>query len=199
MGTDEGSNVSKAKVKSAGVLLYRIRDEQLEVFIGHMGGPFWAKKDDRGWSIPKGEYQPEEDPLVAAKREFAEEIGSELPDGELIELGEHRQPSGKRILAWALEGDFDPAMVQSNTFEVEWPPRSGKTAEFPEIDRAAWFDLATAEQKLVSGQVPFLDVLEEALSAAGRKLRPRGVYQPRSEGPAAGVAERAAVAQGALF
>ena len=191
--------MSKTKIKSAGVLLYRIRDEQLEVFIGHMGGPFWAKKDERGWSIPKGEYQPEEDPLAAAKREFAEETGSELPDGDLIELGEYRQPSGKRILAWALEGDFDPAKVRSNMFEVEWPPRSGKTAEFPEIDRAAWFDLATAEQKLVRGQVPFLGALEEALHTAGRKLRPRGLYQPRFEAPPAVATEPAAVAQGALF
>jgi predicted NUDIX family NTP pyrophosphohydrolase len=191
--------VGKAKIKSAGVLLYRIRDEQLEVFIGHMGGPFWAKKDDRGWSIPKGEYQPEEDPLAAAKREFTEEIGSEPPDGDLIELGEHRQPSGKRILAWALEGDFDPAKVRSNTFEVEWPPRSGKTAEFPEIDRAAWFDLATAEQKLVRGQVPFLGALEEALRSAGRKLQPRGLHRPRSEAPPDVISELAAVAQSALF
>lgn len=191
--------MGKAKIKSAGVLLYRIRDEQLEVFIGHMGGPFWAKKDDRGWSIPKGEYQPEEDPLAAAKREFTEEIGSEPPDGDLIELGEHRQPSGKRILAWALEGDFDPAKVRSNTFEVEWPPRSGKTAEFPEIDRAAWFDLATAEQKLVRGQVPFLGALEEALRSAGRKLQPRGLHRPRSEAPPDVISELAAVAQSALF
>jgi len=192
--------VSKTKIKSAGVLLYRIREEQLEVFIGHMGGPFWAKKDDRGWSIPKGEYQPEEDPLAAAKREFAEEIGSEPPEGDMIELGEHRQPSGKRIIAWALEGDFDPAEVRSNTFEVEWPPRSGKTAEFPEIDRAAWFDLATAEQKLVRGQVPFLDALEEALRAAGLRLRPRGLYQRRFEAPPVAVAsEPAGAVQSALF
>jgi predicted NUDIX family NTP pyrophosphohydrolase len=192
--------VSKTKIKSAGVLLYRIREEQLEVFIGHMGGPFWAKKDDRGWSIPKGEYQPEEDPLAAAKREFAEEIGSEPPEGDMIELGEHRQPSGKRIIAWAIEGDFDPAEVRSNTFEAEWPPRSGKTAEFPEIDRAAWFDLATAEQKLVRGQVPFLDALEEALRSAGLRLRPRGLYERCFEAPPVAVAsESAAAVQSALF
>lgn len=190
--------MSKAKVKSAGVLLYRIRDEQLEVFIGHMGGPFWAKKDDRGWSIPKGEYQSDENPLDAAKREFAEETGSELPEGELIELGEHRQPSGKRIIAWALEGDFDPAKVRSNTFELEWPRNSGKTAEFPEVDRAAWFDLATAEQKLVRGQVAFLDALEEALRAAGRKLRPRELYRRCSE-PTQAVAPGPVVLQSALF
>lgn len=191
---------SKTKVKSAGVLLYRIRGQKLEVFVGHMGGPFWVKKDDRGWSIPKGEYQPEEDPLEAAKREFAEEIGAEVPPGELIELGEHRQPSGKRIIAWALEGDFDPDRVQSNTFEIEWPRNSGKMAEFPEIDRAAWFDAATAERKLVRGQITFLDALEESLRAAGCDLRPRSEYRA-SDVPSSSPAPDGVLtgAQGALF
>lgn len=160
--------MGKTKAKSAGLLLFRIRDGCPEVFIGHMGGPFWAKKDDAGWSIPKGEYREDEEPLPAARREFEEEIGSAPPEGPLIELGELRQSSGKRVVAWAVEGDFDPADVSSNTFSIEWPPRSGRLAEFPEIDRAEWFDLATAGRKLVRGQVPFLEALEKALVAAGR-------------------------------
>ena len=148
---------------SAGILLYRVRDGQPEVFIGHMGGPFWKNKDDRGWSIPKGEYEQDEDPLSAARREFEEEIGSAPPGGPALMLGEVRQSSGKRIVAWAVEGDFDPAAVRSNTFVMEWPPRSGRKAEFPEIDRAEWFDLTTARRKLVKGQVPFLDALEREL------------------------------------
>jgi predicted NUDIX family NTP pyrophosphohydrolase len=151
---------------SAGILLYRVRDGQPEVFIGHMGGPFWKNKDDRGWSVPKGEYEPDEDPFAAARREFEEEIGSAPPDGPALVLGEVRQSSGKRIVVWAIEGDFDPAAVRSNTFAMEWPPRSGRRAEFPEIDRAEWFDLPTARRKLVKGQAPFLDVLERGL--AGR-------------------------------
>jgi predicted NUDIX family NTP pyrophosphohydrolase len=156
--------VGKAKSASAGILLYRVRAGQLEVFIAHMGGPFWKNKDDRGWSIPKGEYEPDEDPFAAARREFEEEIGSAPPDGPPVLLGEVRQPSGKRILAWAVEGDLDPATVVSNTFVMEWPPRSGRQAEFPEIDRAEWFDIPTARRKLVKGQVPFLDALERELA-----------------------------------
>jgi predicted NUDIX family NTP pyrophosphohydrolase len=150
---------------SAGILLYRVRHGQIEVFLGHMGGPFWAKKDERGWSIPKGEYGPDEAPLAAARREFEEETGAAPPAGPALSLGEVRQSSGKRIVAWAIEGDFDPAAVTSNTFVIEWPPRSGRQAEFPEIDRAEWFDLPTARLKLVKGQVPFLDALEGALAA----------------------------------
>jgi len=160
--------MSRSKAKSAGLLLFRIREQRPEVFIGHMGGPFWAKKDDAGWSIPKGEYLEDEDPLLAARREFEEEIGSAAPEGPLLELGEVRQSSGKRVVAWAVEGDFDPAAVSSNTFSMEWPPKSGRQAEFPEIDRAEWFDLATAQRKLVRGQVGFLEALEQALVAAGR-------------------------------
>jgi predicted NUDIX family NTP pyrophosphohydrolase len=158
--------MSKASKTSAGLLLYRLRDGRLEVFIGHMGGPFWQKKDAGGWSIIKGEYEDGEDPLVAARREFAEETGTEAPQGATVALGEVRQPSGKRITAWAIEGDFDPAAVSSNTFTMEWPPRSGRYQEFPEIDRADWFDTATARAKLVSGQVPFIDVLERRVLEA---------------------------------
>jgi predicted NUDIX family NTP pyrophosphohydrolase len=160
--------MGKVKTKSAGLLLFRIRDQRPEVFLGHMGGPFWAKKDEAGWSIPKGEYLEDEEPLAAARREFEEEIGSAPPEGPFLELGEIRQSSGKRVVAWAVEGDFDPAAVSSNTFSIEWPPRSGRQVEFPEIDRAQWFDLATAQRKLVRGQVPFLEALEKAVVAAGR-------------------------------
>ncbi len=155
--------MSKSTRISAGLLLYRRRAGALEVLIGHMGGPFWAKKDARGWSLPKGEIDPDEDPLAAARREFEEELGSPPPDGPVVELGEVRQPSGKRIMAWAIEGALDPETVQSNLFTMEWPPRSGQQAEFPEIDRAAWFDPETAKQKLVKGQVRFVELLEMAL------------------------------------
>jgi predicted NUDIX family NTP pyrophosphohydrolase len=128
-----------------------------------MGGPFWAKKDERAWSIPKGEYLDDEDPLAAAKREFEEELGSPPPDGPARPLGEIRQSSGKRVVAWAVEGDLDASSIQSNTFTTEWPPRSGRTAEFPEIDRAEWVDLPTARRKLVKGQVALIDELERNL------------------------------------
>jgi predicted NUDIX family NTP pyrophosphohydrolase len=167
--------VSKSKSTSAGLLLFRIRDRRLEVFIGHMGGPFWAKKDEGGWSIPKGEYEEGEEPLLAARREFEEEIGSPPPDGPLLELGEIRQSSGKRVIAWAVEGDFDPADVSSNTFTIEWPPRSGRQAEFPEIDRAEWFDVATARSKLLRGQIPLVDALERGLLDSARELEPSGL------------------------
>ena len=146
--------------KSAGLLLYRLRDGRLEVFIAHMGGPFWARKDEGAWSIVKGEYEENEDPLAAARREFLEETGSDPPRGRTLELGEIRQSSGKRVVAWAIEGDFDPARVHSNTFTLEWPRGSGRLREFPEIDRAEWFDTGTARRKLVKGQVPLIEVLE---------------------------------------
>ena len=151
-------------MRSAGLLLYRLRDGTPQVLLGHMGGPFWARKDERAWSIPKGEHGDEEDALAAARREFAEETGTPPPDGEPLPLGEVRQTGGKRVTAWALEGDLDPAAIASNTFTLEWPPRSGRTQEFPEIDRAAWFDLPTARAKIVKGQVPLLDALERALA-----------------------------------
>ena len=146
--------------RSAGLLLYRLRDGRLEVLIAHMGGPFWARKDEGGWSIVKGEYEEHEDPLAAARREFLEETGSEPPVGTALALGEVRQPSGKRIVAWAIESDFDADSIRSNTFTIEWPRGSGRQQEFPEIDRARWFDTQTARRKLVKGQVPFIDLLE---------------------------------------
>jgi predicted NUDIX family NTP pyrophosphohydrolase len=147
-------------MRSAGLLLYRLRDGGLEVLLGHMGGPFWARKDERAWSIPKGEYGDDEEPLAAARREFAEEMGSPPPDGRALALGEVRQSSGKRVVGFAMQGDLDADAIESNTFTLEWPPRSGRHQEFPEIDRAAWFDLDTARRKVVKGQVPLLDSLE---------------------------------------
>jgi len=151
--------------RSAGLLLFQVVDGAPEVLIGHMGGPLWARKDDRAWSIPKGAFGPDEDPRAAAAREFAEEVGAPPPAGEWIELGEARQPSGKVVTAFALAGSFDPATAVSNTFEMEWPRGSGRVQAFPEIDRVAWFDLATARTKLVRGQVVFLDRLTTALPA----------------------------------
>jgi predicted NUDIX family NTP pyrophosphohydrolase len=149
---------------SAGLLPYRTRDGRLEVFIAHMGGPFWARRDEGGWSIVKGEYAPGEDALAAARREFQEETGSPAPPGEVLELGEVRQASGKRVTAWAIEADLDPASVRSNTFTIEWPRGSGRSQEFPEIDRAGWFDVSFARTKLIKGQVPLVDELERRLA-----------------------------------
>jgi len=142
-------------IHSAGVLLYRPGTDGVEVLLGHMGGPFWARKDEHAWSIPKGECEPGEDPRDAAAREFAEELGLPLPAGGLVELGIVRA-SGKRITAYALAADLDVSRVVPGTFTLEWPPRSGRLQEFPEIDRAAWFDLPTARTKIVKGQLPFL-------------------------------------------
>jgi predicted NUDIX family NTP pyrophosphohydrolase len=149
--------MAKAKL-SAGLLLYRRMRGSLEVFLVHPGGPFWAKKDDGAWSIPKGEYGPEEDALTAARREFKEETGIEV-DGAFFELEAVKQPSGKVIRAWAVEGDCDPSQIVSNTFEMEWPPKSGKRAVFPEVDRAEWFDISAGLVKLITGQRPFLNQL----------------------------------------
>ncbi len=150
---------------SAGLLVYRRIGGELEVLIVHPGGPFWAKKDDGAWSVPKGEYEPTEDPLEVALREFEEEIGAEPPDhATAVSLGELRQPSGKVVRAWAVEGDLDVSEVRSNTFEMEWPPRSGRSQEFPEVDRAGWFGLEEARRRLLRGQVGFLDRLEELLA-----------------------------------
>ena len=143
-------------------MLYRIRDG-LEVLLVHPGGPFWKNKDDGAWSVPKGEYEDGEDPQAAALREFREETGTDLGDAELVELGTVRQKSGKVVTAWAVEGDFDPADLTSNVFEMQWPPRSGRTQEFPEVDRAEWFDPDTARRKLVSAQAELIDRLEHAL------------------------------------
>ena len=146
-------------MRSAGVLLWRRRDRGLEVFVAHMGGPFWAKKDDAAWSIPKGEYPADEDALVAARREFLEEIGVPAPELDYLNLGEFRQSSGKVVTAFAAESDLEVAEVHSNTFAAEWPPKSGRIQEFPEIDRAEWMPLADATRRLVKGQVPILDAL----------------------------------------
>ena len=149
---------------SAGLLVYRRADDGIEVLLVHPGGPYWAKRDDGAWSLPKGEYVQGEDPLEVAVREFHEELGSDPPDhANGVSLGALRQPSGKVVSAWAVEGDLDVSEVRSNTFEMEWPPRSGRTQEFPEVDRAGWFDLAAARGKLLRGQVAFLDRLEELL------------------------------------
>jgi predicted NUDIX family NTP pyrophosphohydrolase len=148
--------------RSAGILLHRRSgDGALEVLLVHPGGPFWAKKDLGAWSIPKGEYEDGEDALAAARREFAEELGSPAADGELVALGEVRQKSGKVVTAWALEGDIDADAVTSNTFTMEWPPRSGRTREFPEVDRAAWFGLDEARERILPAQAPLLDRLAE--------------------------------------
>ena len=148
---------------SAGLLLYRRGnqddDDLLEVLLAHMGGPFWARKDDGAWSIPKGEYEPGEDPFVAAKREFEEELGSAPPLTVYRDLGSVIQPSGKVVTAWAAEADFDAAGAVSNTFELEWPPGSGRLQSFPEIDRASWFTAEVARVKLVKGQRPLIDRL----------------------------------------
>lgn len=147
---------------SAGILLYR-RMPAIEVFIGHMGGPFWARKDAGAWSIPKGLFSSDETPLAAAIREFQEETGVELPAYDYVELGEFRYSSGKRVTVFAAESALAIDEISSNTFEIEWPPRSGRMQEFPELDRAGWFPLAVASAKLVKAQAPALDALERRL------------------------------------
>jgi predicted NUDIX family NTP pyrophosphohydrolase len=143
--------------------LYRARGQSLEVLLVHPGGPAWARRDAGVWSIPKGEYGDDEDALQAARREFAEELGSPAPEGEPLELGEIRQKSGKRVTAWALPGDLDAERIRSNTFTMQWPPRSGRMQEFPEVDRAQWFGLDEAREKLNPAQVALLDRLAESL------------------------------------
>jgi predicted NUDIX family NTP pyrophosphohydrolase len=148
------------------LLLHRWKDGALEVFLTHPGGPFWTKKDDGSWSIPKGECEGHEDPLEAAKREFREETGLQIT-GDFHALKPVRQSGGKIVYAWALQADVDAAAVRSNTFQMEWPPRSGKIKEFPEVDRAGWFQLDSARRKILKGQRSFLDELEaSALSGA---------------------------------
>jgi len=149
---------------SAGLLVYRFRDGTLEVFIAHMGGPIWAKKDKRAWSIPKGELDSNEKPLEAALREFREETGMEPPDSDLINLGEFQQSSKKNILIWASEGDLDASALVSNRFEIEWPPGTGKKLEIPEVDYAEWCDIPDASEKVIKGQVQVLEALERHLS-----------------------------------
>lgn len=151
-------------VRSAGILLYR-RTPLLEVWFGHMGGPFWAKKDAAAWSIPKGLYTDDEQPLVAALREFEEEMGVPAPGADYVLLGEFRQSSGKVITVFTAESDFELEVLASNTFELEWPPRSGTMREFPEIDDARWFAINEARVKVVKGQLAMLDALERLLAA----------------------------------
>jgi predicted NUDIX family NTP pyrophosphohydrolase len=148
---------------SAGILLFRRAGAAVEVLIVHPGGPLWARRDDGAWSIPKGEYEPGEEPLAAARREFEEETGRPAPDGEALALGEVRLKSGKRVIAWALEGDLDPTAIRSNTFAMQWPPRSGQIQEFPEVDRAGWFTPAGARVKLNPAQAEFVDRLLDML------------------------------------
>lgn len=150
-----------AKRESAGLLLYRQRDGRREALLVHPGGPFWQKRDDGVWSIPKGEIGENETGIDVARREFHEELGVPAPDGEVTSLGTVRQAGGKVVHAWALSGDLDVTQTTSNTFEIEWPPRSGKIQRFPEVDRAAWFDLDTARHKMVPAQSAFIDRLEE--------------------------------------
>jgi predicted NUDIX family NTP pyrophosphohydrolase len=144
---------------SAGILLFRRGAAGLQVLLVHPGGPFWAKKDEAAWSIPKGLANEGEDLLEAAKREFLEETGMDA-EGEFLDLGAHKQPGGKTIAAWACEGDFDPASLRSNTFSLEWPPHSGQTSEFPEVDRAAWYAIDEAFMKIHKGQKPIIAALE---------------------------------------
>jgi predicted NUDIX family NTP pyrophosphohydrolase len=147
--------------KSAGIVLYRTGAAGIEVLLVHPGGPFWAKKDAGVWSIPKGEYEDDEDPLACALREFEEETGTRLGSDDVVELGSVRQKSGKQVTAWAVAGDPDPDTARSNTFSMEWPPRSGRQAEFPEVDRADWFGLDVAREKLVPAQAELLDRLRQ--------------------------------------
>ncbi|WP_406491530.1 NUDIX domain-containing protein [Streptomyces sp. NBC_01604] len=146
---------------SAGLLLFRRTDHGPEVLLGHMGGPFFARRDAGAWTVPKGEYDPDEPAWDAARREFQEELGLPPPDGEAVPLGEVRQTGGKVVTAWAVEADLDPATVTPGTFLMEWPPKSGQTQEFPEIDRAEWFDLDRARSVIVKAQAAFLDRLAE--------------------------------------
>lgn len=154
--------------RSAGILLFRgTPGPWPEVLLGHMGGPFWASKDAGGWTIPKGEYEPDETAEAAARREFLEELGLPVPDGELLPLGENTQPNGKIVTIWALQGDLDTALVVPGTFTMEWPRGSGNVREFPEIDRAEWFPLDVAGERILLAQRTFLDRLRRLLTRAG--------------------------------
>ncbi len=153
---------------SAGILMYRNGPDGLEVLLVHPGGPVWARRDAGAWSIPKGEYEAGEEPEAAARREFAEELGTPPPESQALDLGDVRQKSGKVVRAFALEGDLDASAVVSNTTEYEWPPRSGRMIEIPEVDRAEWFDLETAAEKVLEAQLPLLERLS-ALTGSGRR------------------------------
>jgi predicted NUDIX family NTP pyrophosphohydrolase len=155
---------SRSRLQSAGILLFRQGPDGLEVLLVHPGGPIWARRDRGAWSIPKGEYAEDEDPLSAARREFEEELGSPPPAGDPLGLGEVRLKSKKVVRAWALAGDLDATRIKSNEFEMEWPPRSGRRRRFPEVDRAQWFNLAQAGEKLNAAQAPLLDRLREIVA-----------------------------------
>lgn len=148
--------------KSAGILLYRIRDSKIEVFLVHPGGPFWIRKDVNAWSVPKGEFTDEEDPLATARREFEEETGIPVK-GDFLELKPVIQKGGKQVFCYACKGNIDPEAIKSNTFEMEWPPRSGKKQTFPEIDRGQWFDSAESKIKIIESQSAFVDELEKLI------------------------------------
>ncbi len=156
-----------ARKQSAGILLYRSAGAYIEVFLVHPGGPFWARKDEGAWSIPKGEFTDGEEPLEAAKREFQEETSFPI-EGTFIPLNPVKQPGGKTVYAWAVEGNIDAGAIRSNTFSMEWPKGSAKTKSFPEIDRADWFDLATAKAKILKGQLGLLEQLSRNLSQRNR-------------------------------
>ena len=149
--------------KSAGILLYRRTGLEIEYFLVHPGGPFWKNKDIGAWSIPKGEFEEDEDPLKAAKREFEEETGVAV-NGKFVALQPVKQKSGKMVYAWASESDLDHTIIRSNTFPIEWPPRSGKYIEIPEVDKGGWFTYETAKQKMIPGQAPILDELHQMLT-----------------------------------
>jgi len=149
--------------QSAGILVYRRKGAAIEVLIVHPGGPFWAKKDKGAWSVPKGEFEEGEEGQVAAKREFREELGHPVPEGEYVELGTVKNKSGKVIHAWAVEGDLDVSIVKSNTFQMEWPPKSGQQQDFQEVDKAGWFSPEKAMEKLNQAQVPLVERLTEEL------------------------------------
>jgi predicted NUDIX family NTP pyrophosphohydrolase len=177
---------------SAGLLLHREASGRIEVFLVHPGGPFWARKDEGAWSIPKGEFEEGEDPLEAAKREFREETGV-VVTGEFQPLPPLKQRSGKIVYAWMVKADVDPTRLKSNTFSIEWPPRSGRVQEFPEVDQGKWFDLALAKRKILQGQLPFLDQLEARLATP----RPGPSEHRKTSSPAISSAKRRK--QGTLF
>ncbi|MCS7026511.1 MAG: NUDIX domain-containing protein [Bryobacteraceae bacterium] len=160
--------MSRQKKQSAGLLLYRRVATGVEILLVHPGGPYWARKDEGAWSIPKGEFSDDEDPFAAAIRECEEELGQRPAFEELEPLEPVKLTSGKRLFAWAGRGDFDPAGLKSNLFSMEWPPGSGRQQQFPEVDRAGWFDLETARRKLTSGQLPLVDQLQERLGTRKR-------------------------------
>ena len=154
-----------AKKESAGIVMYRYRASTVEIFLVHPGGPFWKNKDSGAWSIPKGEFEKSEDPLQAARREFHEETGFSV-DGNFIALNPVRQAGGKVVHAWAVEGDCEAESIESNSFTMEWPPGSGQRTEFPEVDRAGWFSVSLAREKILKGQLPLLDELERIMKDA---------------------------------